>query len=594
MQHHAADEDERTVTVIYATETGNAQDVAERLARHFRRLHFHPRVFDIDTYSPEELISETLVVFVISTAGSGKEPRSMTAFWNMLLRSDLPEDLFEDLHYAVFGLGDSSYEKFCWPAKLLSRRLAHLGAQEICPRGEGDEQHRLGTDGGLIKWIPDLTDALLQLCPLPEGVEIPSEDSLPPPRIAVLDVPSTEVVEADPLLNDEAYHLVNITRNDRITAPDWYQDVRHIELEFPIDMRYKAGDVAVIHPEVPDADVEAFLTSMGYSNIADEPFRIKHVYPDQSLPDHLPAVVTLRRLFTRHLDITAVPRRSFFALLRHFATDDLEREKLDEFLSEEGAEDLYDYCQRVRRTIKEVMEEFRSCKVPKEYVFDLFPPLRPREFSIASSSLRHPRQVHLCVAIVNYRTKLKIPRRGVATTYLASLRPGDKLIVGVKSGGLITLPKDSSTPVICVGPGTGIAPSRAIIEERTLLGSIENTLYQGCRSASKDQHYVDEFKTLEQKGQLRYRVACSRDGPEGLPRKYVQHLIAEDSKRIWELIGERKAWIYISGASNKMPTAVKAAIREAVQEHGGQTEEEAKEYVAAMEREGRLIEDCWS
>lgn len=93
-----------------------------------------------------ELISEHLVIFVISTTGSGVEPRSMTALWNMLLRSDLPSDLFEDLEFAVFGLGDSAYEKFCWPAKKLCRRIQSLGATEICTRGEGDEQHHFGYD----------------------------------------------------------------------------------------------------------------------------------------------------------------------------------------------------------------------------------------------------------------------------------------------------------------------------------------------------------------------------------------------------------------------------------------------------------------
>ncbi|KAK7677188.1 hypothetical protein QCA50_019897 [Cerrena zonata] len=142
--HTATSDTGRILTILYATETGNAKDVAERLAHHCRRMHFTPRVFSIDAYSPDELISETVVVFVIATAGSGKEPRTMSSFWNILLRSDLPSDLFEDLDYAVFGLGDSTYDKFCWPAKLLSRRLANLGAREVCSRGEGDEQHHLG------------------------------------------------------------------------------------------------------------------------------------------------------------------------------------------------------------------------------------------------------------------------------------------------------------------------------------------------------------------------------------------------------------------------------------------------------------------
>ena len=165
---------------------------------------------------------------------------------------------------------------------------------------------------------------------------------------------------------------------------------------------------------------------------------------DQSLPDHLPHVSTLRAIFTRYLDINAIPKRSFFRLLKHFATDEREREKLEEFSSPEGAvsdrflsgggqssnlgrreqEELYDYTTRVRRTIHEVLSEFRSVRVPRDHIFDLFPPLRPREFSIASASQAHPREVHLCVAIVDYKTKLKARRHGVGTSFLASLPIG--------------------------------------------------------------------------------------------------------------------------------------------------------------------------
>lgn len=162
--------------------------------------------------------------------------------------------------------------------------------------------------------------------------------------------------------------------------------------------RYAPGDIAVIEPEAPAADVEAFLQCVGWLDDADKPFAIKHVLTDQSLPAHLPRTLTLRTLFTKYLDISAVPRRSFFALLRYFTTDELEQEKLDEFLSPEGADDLYDYCQSVRRTIREVFEEFKNVKVPKEYLFDLFPPLRPREFSIASSA--HVRLKHVYVFAV--------------------------------------------------------------------------------------------------------------------------------------------------------------------------------------------------
>ena len=164
-------DDDRTLTILYATESGGAQDAANKIARRCRNLNFECRNINVRDYPlvritfsltllgevrqnpvslsdngnvQSDLIHETLIIFVVSTTGSGQEPRTMATLWNMLLRSDLPNDILEDMHFAVFGLGDSAYEKFCWPAKKLSRRLVGLGATQIFHRGEGDDQHHFG------------------------------------------------------------------------------------------------------------------------------------------------------------------------------------------------------------------------------------------------------------------------------------------------------------------------------------------------------------------------------------------------------------------------------------------------------------------
>ncbi|KAF9560334.1 riboflavin synthase domain-like protein [Agrocybe pediades] len=588
------EEESRSLLIIYATETGNAQDAADYIARQCRRIAFQCRVASIDTFSLPDLLSEGLVIFVVSTTGSGVEPRCMTPLWNDLLRGDLPADTFEDMFFSVFGLGDTSYEKFCWAAKKLSRRLESLGATEFHERGEGDEQHPLGIDGALQPWTDGLLKVLLELCPLPQGIEIIPDNTLPPPRVLLRSV-SEKILEVnvEPLKADLQYHKATVKENKRITASDWNQDVRHLEFEFEDNIIYDPGDIAVIHPVAAASDVDSFLETMDWQTEADIPFEIEQTMTDQSLPDHLPRTTTLRNLFSRFLDFNAVPKRSFFQYLRDFTSDELEREKLEEFLSPAGADELYEYCYRVRRTIDEVLSEFRHVKVPKDYVFDVFPPMRSREFSIASSVKKHDHEIHLCVAIVKYRTKLKIPRRGVCTSYLSGLKPGDTLFIGLKPG-MIRLPVKNDTPVICVGPGTGVAPMRAVIEQRISAGSHSNTLYFGCRSAIKDQHYAAEWEEYSNSQNMVYRAAYSRDGPEGVKRTYVQDLIREDAETIWKLVGECKGWVFISGSSNKMPTAVKESIAYAVEKHGGYSAEQAKSYVNEMIKEKRLIEECWS
>ncbi|KAJ7600784.1 riboflavin synthase domain-like protein [Mycena floridula] len=575
--------------ILYATETGTAQDVADQIARRCRRISMRCRIENMESYSLPSLISEIMVIFVVSTTGSGSEPRSMTPLWKTLLRSDLPADLFDELQFCVFGLGDSSYEKFCWPAKLLSRRLVALGAEEICHRGEGDEQDQLGIDGALQVWWETLQKSLLQLFPLPAGTTIPSSQAAPSPRTKLIEasaLPSSSTLAAE-------HSVATVSCNRRITADDWYQDVRHFEFEFEYEIHYSPGDVAVIHPVANSDEVQAFLDSSNWADLADVPFNVTRAELDQSFPVSIPQIITLRDIFTRHLDFNATPRRSFFEFLRYFTADELEAERLDEFLSPQGADELYDYCFKVKRTIREVLSEFRQVKIPLDYIFDVFPALREREFSIASSNAVFPKAIHLCVAIVKYKTKLKLPRRGVCTSYLSGLRAGDKLPIRIKKG-LIKLPKDPQTPIICVGPGTGIAPMRAVIQHRVHAASSANILYFGCRSASKDQHYVAEWKQLVAENTLVYKAACSRDGLEGEKRTYVQDLIRLEAEQTWKDIGLNGAYVLISGSSNKMPTAVKAALQFSAQEFGRLSESAAAAYIQNMEKDGRLIEECWS
>ncbi|KZT55371.1 riboflavin synthase domain-like protein [Calocera cornea HHB12733] len=545
----------------------------------------------MDAYDIASLIEEPLVIFVCSTTGQGVEPRNMTKLWKTLLRADLPADLFDGMDFSVFGLGDSSYARYNWAAKKLQRRLQSLGAREIWERGDADDQHYLGLDGALDPWIDGLFRVLLEMYPLPHGLEIVPKDYLYPARVRVeyLDVPQLPLSEAP--FSFPGSSSAQLLRMKRLTRPDWYQDVRHIEFEFDEAVSYSPGDIAVLHPENDPEEVQRFLQRMGWSETADKPFRIVPEDQERPLPEHWPEVMTLRIAFTRYLDILGVPRRSFFESLANFTTEQMETEKLREFCSPEGQDDLYAYCHRVRRTTAEVITEFRSVVIPQEYVFDVFPELRPREFSIASSVKRHPKQVHLCVAIVQYKTKLKAPRKGVCTSWLTRLREGDRVQIAFESGTM-HLPPVPSTPIILVGPGTGVAPMRSFIEDRIYHEkSKENILYFGCRSLDADCHYKDEWSAYQDKGQLVCRIAASRDQPR---KVYVQNLIVEDAARIWKTVHENKGYVLVSGSSNKMPLAVRQAVEDALTGEGKLTAEDAKEYVKRMEMTGRWQEECWS
>lgn len=289
-----------------------------------------------------------------------------------------------------------------------------------------------------------------------------------------------------------------------------------------------------------------------------------------------------------------MPRRSFFEWLSYFTISELETEKLREFCTAEGQEDMYDYATRPRRTIHEVLQEFKSAQIPIEYVADIFPEIRPRQFSIASSSRKGPKQVELLVAIVKYRTKLQAPRKGVATTWLAQLKPGQQLSVGFTSGTM-TFPDDVKEPLILIGPGTGIAPFRSFVQDRltrTTDGG-EILVFFGCRSAKSDYYFAEEWKEMEKNtgGRCSLILAASRDQED---KVYVQHKLAEEGQTVWRLIGKENGRVYISGASGQMPKSVQKALKKIFHEQGGMSEQKAEQYFEQMEKDGRYQEETWS
>ncbi|KAF8487214.1 hypothetical protein DFH94DRAFT_841580 [Russula ochroleuca] len=319
---------------------------------------------------------------------------------------------------------------------------------------------------------------------------------------------------------------------------------------------YDPGDVAVIHPEAYPIDVDAFLTTLGWSNSADEPIRMQHFYEDQSLPDRLPQVSSPHPFFVspgHQCSPQAVLR-----LLKHFTTDEREREKLGEF--------------EISSPEVAVLSEFRSARVPREHIFELFPPLRPREFSIASASLAHPHEVQLCVAVVDYKSELRVrrPRRAELRIEITK--------------GLPALPPDSTTPVVCVGRGTGVAPARAMLEARVHLGLRDNTLFFGHRAPGKDDHYLREWAALAEAGNLTYHTSCR--GFAGRPRRHAADLRARSH---WQLIHDRSTWMYISGC----PRVCELHWWTSLREEWELGEAEARAYVAWLERE-RLFEECRS
>ncbi|RYN82153.1 NADPH-dependent diflavin oxidoreductase 1 [Alternaria alternata] len=626
----------RRALVVYGSETGNAQDVAEEMGRVAERLRFDTEVAELNAITLRQLLQHHVVLIAISTTGQGELPPNSQKFWKAIRSTRLRPGCLQQMRFASFGLGDTSYPKYNWAHRKLYNRLVALGAQPICDRGESDEQHPEGIDGSFLPWSTKLRQYLLGSYPLADGIEpIPDNVLLDPkwlletiddgvassPKLESVPALSGDAPDAPPsdLLDISGGLTAKITSNERVTPTTHWQDVRHLKFEIPETHPYVPGDVLTIYPKNFPSDVSQFLECMGWTSRADVPLRF--VPSSSSTPSDatLPirnmeqgSTITLRELLTNHLDIIAIPRRSFFAQLAHYTSDEFHKTRLLEFTDPQYLDELYDYTTRPRRSILEVLQEFESVKIPWQRVCSIIPTLRGRQFSIASAmnpttELEKKTKIELLIAIVKYKTIIKRIRQGVATRYIASLIPGQEITVTLSRGGLGVSKDELDRPVVMIGPGTGVAPMRSLIyqrvqwrEEHKKLQNghaqeddepVKDLLFFGCRNAESDYFFKDEWAQLQSSSvPLEVFAAFSRDQRQ---KVYVQDLVRQQSSLIFSHLFHKSGILYICGSSGKMPQAVREALIEAFQGHGSMDREGAEDYLVSMEKSGRYRQETW-
>ncbi|KAI8826354.1 NADPH-dependent FMN and FAD containing oxidoreductase-like protein [Chytriomyces cf. hyalinus JEL632] len=545
------------VTLAYASETGTAIECAQSIAREARRRRCATTVNSCDEMDRARLAGmdssvsgkkdnddgalidskkDDVFVFCIATAGQGDPPRNMRRFWRWIMRADTPQNALLGRRFAVFGLGDSSYKKFNYPAKKLYKRMIQLGATPIIPRGDGDDQHPLGLDAEFDPWCLKLWAAIDELSPPSKGLNITPKNVLPPPSFKVKFLEnSTGIAATNP--QPSTFLRAKCVQNSRITSIEHFQDVRHVNF-----------DIASLNAP------------------------------------------------TTHLDISGRPRRYFFHLLSFFATDIMHAEKLQEFASMEGQEELFAYCYKLRRTTLEVLTDFHSCKgkIPYNYLFDLIPPMRARMYSIASAQTRDVKgavsgNLELCVGLLKYKTRMQKMREGVCSKFLEDLKVGDTVEFIIEPGTM-QLPKSVDTPVILIGAGTGIAPMRSLLQARIHQGATANYMFTGFRGREADYLYGAEFEALQEHGKLRLFNAFSRDDPNKV--WYIQHRMAEQSQLIWDVL-RNGGYLYVSGNAQRIPKSVNDALIDSFMKNGSMTEDEAAAFLAKLEKLRRYQSECW-
>ncbi|XP_034844496.1 NADPH--cytochrome P450 reductase isoform X6 [Mirounga leonina] len=646
----------RNIIVFYGSQTGTAEEFANRLSKDAHRYGMRGMAADPEEYDLADLgslpdIENSLAVFCMATYGEGDPTDNAQDFYDWLQETNL--DL-TGVKYAVFGLGNKTYEHFNAMGKYVDKRLEQLGAQRIFELGMGDDDGNLEED--FLTWREQFWPAVCEHF----GVEATGEEcsirqyglvvhpDIDPAKVYMGEVGRLKSYENQkPPFDAKNPFLAAVTANRKLNQGT-ERHFMHLELDISgSKLRYESGDHVAIYPandstlvsqlgEILGADLDVVMSlnnldgeSPGFGgappppqarpeppqfqeleqtcwSAATEPRPSSSSLPaEESNKKHpFPCPTSYRTALTYYLDITNPPRTNVLYELAQHASEPSEQEQLRRMASSSGeGKELYlSWVVEARRHILAILQDYPSLRPPIDHLCELLPRLQARYYSIASSSKVHPNSVHICAVAVEYETKSGRVNKGVATSWLRAKEPAGEngrraLVPMFVRKSQFRLPFKATTPVILVGPGTGVAPFIGFIQERAWLRQQgkevgETLLYYGCRRSDEDYLYREELAGFRQDGSLtQLNVAVSREQPH---KVYVQHLLKRDKEHLWQLIHEGGAHIYVCGDARNMARDVQNTFYDIVADGGAMEHAQAVDYIKKLMTKGRYSLDVWS
>lgn len=534
------------LTVLYGSQTGNARRVAERFAAEAEAAGLPVRLVRAGAYATRELASERYLAVVVSTQGEGEPPDDARGFVEFLASRRAPK--LPNLHYTVLGLGDSSYPQFNAMGRAVDARLAELGAHRLAPLAEAD----VDIEPVAVPWT--------------EGALARVRDRFAH-DVPVASVTPLRVAATRPQFHRDRPFPAPVLANQRIVSRHAGRDVRHVELSLEgSGLRYTPGDALGVWHRNPASLVEALLAALALDGDALVTFGGRA----QPLREWLARDRELTRL-SRPL-VQAVAERASSTALRATLEDSAAMKAL---LADHQPIDLL----RAHPADWDAAALVAALR-----------PLTPRLYSIASSPGAVGEEVHLTVAVVDYHAHGE-PHLGAASRWIADVGEDATLDIFVEPNERFRLPADGTRDVIMIGPGTGVAPFRAFVQERQQAGATgRNWLVFGNRHAADDFLYQLEWQQALKDGALhRLDVAFSRDQAE---KRYVQHVLRERGAELYDWLAGG-AHLYVCGDAAQMARDVHAALAEIVANHGGKTPEAAQALLSDWLQDGRYARDVY-
>ncbi len=540
----------KEITILFGSQTGTAEGLAKGKGKQLTDLGFDVTVSSMNDFKPNQLKKVKNLLIIVSTHGEGEPPDNALSFHEFLYGRRAPK--LDGLHFSVLSLGDSSYEFFCQTGKEFDQRLAELGGTRLYPRVDCDLDYEKPAEEWLAGVLSQLNEAKS------ETVVAASAPSAP--------VAETEYSRKNPF-HAEILDVFNL--NGRGSN----KETMHIEFSLEgSGLTYEPGDCVGIYPTNDPVLVDMLLDEMKWN-------------PEETVTVNDEGdVLTLKEALTSYFEITVLTKK-----LLEQAVQFTGNAALQELLNPDNKEKLKDYTNG--RDLLDLCRDFGPWAASAQTFVSILRKLPPRLYSIASSYNANPDEVHLTIGAVRYESHGR-ERNGVCSILCAErLNPGDTLPIYIQKNKHFKLPENPETPIIMVGPGTGIAPFRSFMQEREEAGaSGKSWLFFGDQHFVTDFLYQTEWQNVLKNGVLtKMDVAFSRDSEQ---KVYVQHRMLEQSKELFSWINEG-AVIYICGDKKHMAHDVHQTLIEIIEKEGNLSKEKAEEYLATMKKEKRYLRDVY-
>ncbi len=549
------------LTIVYGSESGNAESLAHRTKKEAAKRGFQAAVVDMSDSDGNQLAKAENLFVITSTWGDGDPPDNAIGLHSEIMGENAPS--FQGVRYSVCSLGDTSYDKFCQTGKDFDARLESLGGTRIAPRVDCD----VDFEDPYQQWLQAAFDSLsAQTQAEPQTAMVadtlPAVAGAPVAPVLTTELPAVVYDRKNPFRSPLQERILLNGRGSK-------KEVWHFEFSLHgSGIGYQPGDSLAVVPVNSRDIVEPVLKAGSF------------IKGSVSIAGG--SQMSLGSALANFYDVTTLTK-SVLEKYNGFA----ESKKIDRLLEDKDA--LRDYL--YGRQIVDMLEDFPVKALTSQEFTGILRKLPPRLYSIASSLKAHPDEVHLTVAAVRYHSHGK-DRKGVASTYLADLvTKGDSVPVYITPNKHFKLPQDGDTPIIMVGPGTGIAPFRAFVEERQAVGATgKNWLFFGDQHYTYDFLYQLEWQEYLKDGILtKFDLAFSRDQKH---KVYVQHRMLEKAAELWSWI-DSGAIFYVCGDANRMAGDVHEALITIAEKEGGKSRSDAESYVDSMLKEKRYLRDVY-